>query len=132
MGFNIHFEQIKNLIRFGGLLVCMGKRGRSFWDILKFCSKELETPLNSFLYKLVQQHIISCHLGVSYRKMRGDMKNTLKFQYENASLSGLEIVNPVMTSPRILSVLNFIKDLGLVSKENKPTKHGLGRINDGT
>jgi len=34
MGFNIHFEQIKNLIRFGGLLVCMGKRGRSFWDIL--------------------------------------------------------------------------------------------------
>lgn len=116
-----HYGKTRNIIR-----------ENSFWDILKFCSKELETPLNNFLYGLVQQHIISCHLDVSYRKLRGDMKNTLKFQYENASLSGLEIVNPVMTSPRILSVLNFIKDLGLVSKENKPTKNGLDRINDGT
>ena len=125
-----HEEELDELFHYGMTRNII--REKSFWDILKFCSKELETPLNSFLYKLVQRHIISCHLDVSYRKMRGDMKNTLKFQYENASLSGLEIVNPVMTSPRILSVLNFIKDLGLISKENKPTKNGLGRINDGT
>lgn len=107
-------------------------RDNSFLDILKFCSKELDTPFNTFLHKLVQKHVISCHMDVSYRKMRGDMKNTLKFQYEDTSLSGLEIVNPVMTSPRLLSVLNFIKDLGLVSKDNKPSKNGLGLINAGT
>lgn len=107
-------------------------RDNSFLDILKFCSRELETPFSSFLHKLIQRHVISCHMDVSYRKMRGDMKNTLKFQYEDTSLSGLEIVNPVMTSPRLLSVLNFIKDLGLVSNDNKPTKNGLGLTNAGT
>jgi len=125
-----HERELNNLYHYG--ITHHIIRDNSFLDILRFCSRELETPFNSFLHKLVQKHIISCHMEVSYRKMRGDMKNTLKFQYEDASLSGLEIVNPVMTSPRLLSVLNFIKDLGLVSKDNKPTKDGLGLINAGT
>ncbi len=125
-----HESELKELYDFG--ITRHIVRDNSFLDLLKFCSRELETPFNSFLHKLVQKHIISCHMDVSYRKMRGDMKNTLKFQYEDTSLSGLEIVNPVMTSPRLLSVLNFIKDLGLVSKDNKPTKNGIGLINAGT
>lgn len=118
-----HEDEIDELYSYGKTRNII--REKSFLDFLRFCSQEVDSPFEGFLYRLVQKHIISCHLDVSYRKMRNDMKNTLKFQFENASLSGLEVVTPVMTSPRLLAVLNFTKDLGLVSKDNKPTKNGL-------
>ena len=107
-------------------------RDGSHVDILQYCQSEVTSTLESFIVNLVYKKVISRHLDVSYRKMRTDEKNTLKFQYENASLSGLEIVNPVLTSPRLASVMNFMKDLGLVSADNKPSAIGLNILNERT
>lgn len=120
-----------------GELSTYGRKSKTLRDgnhieILQYCKSKTEDTLESFLRQLIYKKVISRHLDVSYRKMRTDEKNTLKFQYENASLSGLEIVIPVMTSPRLNSMMNFMKDLGLVDADNKLTPTGQNILNDRT
>lgn len=116
-------------------LSAFGRKSRTLRDgnhieILQYCKSKADDTLESFLRQLINNKVISRHLDVSYRKMRTDKKNTLKFQYENASLSWLEIVIPVMTSPRLYSMINFLKDLGLVDADNKLTPTGQNILYD--
>lgn len=122
-----HEDEVHELYEYGRKTDIL--REGSFLDIFAFFQSETSTTLESFFSKLVYQKVVRKHLEVSYRKMSGDEKNTLKFQFDNNSLSGLEIVYPVLTSPRLTSVLNFLRDLGLVSLENKPTANGLRILN---
>lgn len=123
-----HENEIDELSTFGRKSKTL--RDGNHIEILQYCKSRTEDTLESFLRQLINKKVISRHLDVSYRKMRTDEKNTLKFQYENASLSGIEIVMPVMTSPRLNSIMNFMKDLGLVDADDKLTPTGQNILND--
>lgn len=123
-----HEEELEELSAFGWKSKTL--RDGNHIEILQYCKSMTGETLESFIRQLTTKKVISRHLDVSYRKMKTDEKNTLKFQYENASLSGLEVVIPVMTSPRLNSMMNFMKDLSLVDADNKLTTTGQNILND--
>jgi len=53
-----------------------------------------------------------------------ELKNTLKFSYEDNFLKHIETMSPVWTTPRIYAMYNFFEDLGYVTKENKISQIG--------
>jgi len=83
-------------------------KGLSFRDFVRKC---IHTLLNE-------------HIAVAYNKMGNGEKNLLKFVVEDNYLVHIETMRPNFTNPRLRTLLNFTRDLGLVSFENQLTASG--------
>ena len=78
-----------------------------------------KTFVRKFIHTLLNEHI-----AVAYNKMGNGEKNLLKFVVEDNYLVHIETMSPNFTNPRLRTLLNFTRDLGLVSKENLMTELG--------
>lgn len=74
--------------------------------------------------------LLNEHTAVAYNKMGSGEKNLLKFVLEDNYLVHIETMTPNFTNPRLRTLLNFTKDLGLVTEENKLTESGMALLNE--
>ena len=80
---------------------------------------KFEDFVRKIIHTLLNEHIV-----VAYNKMGNGEKNLLKFVVEDNYLVHIETMRPNFTNPRLKTLLNFTRDLGLVSSENKLTESG--------
>ena len=84
-----------------------------------------EDFVRKFIHTLLNEHI-----AVAYNKMGNGEKNLLKFVVEDNYLVHIETMSPNFTNPRLRTLLNFTRDLGLVSVENELTESGKELLNE--
>ncbi|MGJ8760850.1 MAG: hypothetical protein ACSHXA_09910 [Polaribacter sp.] len=84
-------------------------------------NKDLE--LKSFIKKIIH-NILNEHIAVAYKKMGDGEKNLLKFLIEDNYLVHIETMQPNFTSPRLKTLYNFTRDLGLVNEHQELTGSG--------
>ncbi len=87
-------------------------------ELLSWIQRNEKQKLSDVIRKLLLQHIINRHIEVAMRKMRNRNENTLKFILEDNILKPLAITEPVWTSPRIISLHQFLVDLKTVKGNN--------------
>jgi len=88
---------------------------------------DLNVSVNDFIKKIIKC-ILNDHTIVAYKKMGNNDKNLLKFILEDNYLIHIETMEPNFTSPRLRTLLNFLIDLGLLSKDGLPTQHYVNYI----
>ena len=93
-------------------------------DVFKdYIKRNEESNFNDFASK-VAHTLINEHINIAYGKMRDGKKNLLKFIIEDGYLVHIETVTPRFTNPRLKTLYNFTKDLGLINKNNELTDLG--------
>jgi hypothetical protein len=88
-------------------------------------SLQFEDFTRKFIHTLLNEHI-----AVAYNKMGSGEKNLLKFVLEDNYLVHIETMSPNFTNPRLRTLLNFTRDLGLVTEKNKLTESGKELLNE--
>jgi len=81
--------------------------------------------VRKFIHTLLNEHI-----AIAYNKMGNGEKNLLKFVIEDNYLVHIETMRPNFTNPRLRTLLNFTRDLGLVGDENNLTASGKELLNE--
>ena len=84
-----------------------------------------EDFVRKFIHTLLNEHI-----AVAYNKMGNGEKNLLKFVVEDNYLVHIETMRPNFTNPRLRTLLNFTRDLGLVTVDNELTESGKELLNE--
>lgn len=75
------------------------------------------------LHRLLCSGVIGRHLQTAYRKIN-QTSHTLKFIYEQDSLLWLNSSEPGWTSPRLGSLMNYLKDLSILDDNGALTSLG--------
>jgi hypothetical protein len=102
----------------------LGKDGEgSTYFILQFPAK-LENTLHSFIYEYLFKNIIYRHQYVAFRKIGGGNQSTQKFIIEDHHIRYLGNFEAGYTGPRLGTLLSFMKDLGVITKDSKLTENG--------
>jgi hypothetical protein len=104
-----HISQLNAYARNHGMY-----RDGDVTEFLSWTEKNERLPLPGYIRKLLLQHVINRHIEVAMRKMRNRNENTLKFILEDNSFKHVDTSEPVWTSPRIVSLHQFLVDLKLV------------------
>ena len=92
--------------------------------LLQFKNK-LDLPFKSFIRDYIYKNIIYRHQYVAFRKIRGGSLSTQKFIIEDQHIRYLGNFDAAFTGPRIGSLISFLKDLKVLSKNNELTDFGL-------
>ena len=95
----------------------------------EFLSKKI-LPINDFIFEYLLKHVIYRHQYVAFRKIRGGIQSTQKFIIEDHHIRYLGNFDPTYTGPRIGNLINFLKDLSLISNDNSLSEKGLGLLNE--
>jgi hypothetical protein len=82
----------------------------------RYIRNNKELKFKSFIKKIIH-NILNEHIAVAYKKMGDGEKNLLKFLIEDNYLVHIETMQPNFTSPRLKTLYNFTRDLGLVKDE---------------
>jgi hypothetical protein len=99
------------------------KYGNSLQIFQTFIETSKDLKFEEFVRKVIHT-ILNEHIAVAYNKMGNGEKNLLKFVVEDNYLVHIETMQPNFTNPRLRTLLNFTRDLGLVSSQNKLTESG--------
>ncbi|MCA0931761.1 hypothetical protein LCM02_04805 [Lutimonas saemankumensis] len=89
----------------------------------------LNLNLVTFISDFLLNKIIHRHQYVAYRKMGGGSQSTQKFIIEDGYLRIIGNFDPGFTSPRIVSLLEFLQDLNLLDKDFRLTDKGNELLN---
>ena len=98
-----------------------------YGDALKIFHTYIETSQRFIFEDFVRKFIhtlLNEHIAIAYNKMGNGEKNLLKFVIEDNYLVHIETMEPNFTNPRLRTLLNFTRDLGLVNYENELTESG--------
>lgn len=95
-----------------------------FTEIFEYVLTSESKDIFNFLSNLLDKQIITRHLVVAYKKINQRGINTLKFEFQDNALLGIEIDKPTWTSPRLNSLYTFLTDLKLVSESGTLTDTG--------
>ncbi|WP_207431352.1 hypothetical protein [Sabulibacter ruber] len=96
-------------------------------DIVSFCRKferYVTLPVRQFLEEFLLSNIIYRHQYVAYHKIGGGSQSTQKFIIEDNYIRYIGNFEPGYTGPRLRSLINFLRDLGLLDAEGKLTDAG--------
>ncbi len=83
-----------------------------------------KSSISEFISYFFRHQIINRHQYVAYRKMGGGSQSTQKFIIEDIHIRRIGNYEPSYTGPRLGSLLNFLKDLNLVTELNKLSTTG--------
>ena len=130
-GFQILFSQFRSNL--DELLVLkefgenneLAKEGEGAGYFLIQFKNKLDLPFKSFIRDYIYKNIIYRHQYVAFRKIRGGGLSTQKFIIEDQHIRYLGNFDAGFTGPRIGSLISFLKDLNIITKENKLTDFGL-------
>lgn len=81
--------------------------------------------VSNFILEYLHKHIIYRHQYVAFRKIRGGIQSTQKFIIEDHHIRYLGNFDPTYTGPRIGNLIDFLKDLSLISNDYKLEDEGL-------
>ncbi len=129
-GFLLMFSQYLNNVNELVLLKEYGKNHQLAKDgegvgyfLLQFRLKQ-EMPLIEYLKEYIFKNIIYRHQYVAFRKIRGGGLSTQKFIIEDHHIRYLGNFEAGYTGPRIGSLISFLRDLNIISPDNKLTTYG--------
>ncbi|MDD4144445.1 MAG: hypothetical protein PHN68_07410 [Prolixibacteraceae bacterium] len=89
----------------------------------EFAAKKAMT-IENYIFDYLYIHIIYRHQYVAFRKMRGSTQSTQKFIIEDHHIRYLGNFEPGFTGPRIGNLINYLKDLGVMTMDNTLTESG--------
>jgi len=95
----------------------------SGYFLLQFRIK-LTSSLQDFIREYIFKNVIYRHQYVAFRKIRGGGLSTQKFIIEDHHIRYLGNFEAGYTGPRIGSLISFLKDLNIISTDNKLTEYG--------
>lgn len=78
---------------------------------------------SDYVRKIVHT-LLNEHIAIAYNKMGNGEKNLLKFVIEDNYLVHIETMEPNFTNPRLRTLYNFNRDLGLIDADSKLTSKG--------
>lgn len=93
-------------------------------NMITFISDKLNYSYEKFIESIIKG-IMSKHISSAYRKMGNGESHLLKFMIEDNLFCHVENVFPRPTTPRIKTLDNFLKDLGLLNQDGKITPDGI-------
>ncbi len=109
------------------------KHGNALAIFNDYIENSKDLSFKDFVKKLIHT-LLNEHIAVAYAKMGNGEKNLLKFVLEDNYLVHIETMKPNFTNPRLKTVYNFTRDLGLVDENDQLTTDGealLNEINNG-
>lgn len=126
--YQIHYEELPALKHFGEHLG-IARDGEASGYFLTQFKNHLEASIFEFLHQYILKQIIYRHQYVAFRKMGGGSLSTQKFILEEHHIRFLGNFDASYTGPRVGNLISFLKDLGVVSKDDKLTEFGLQLMN---
>jgi len=100
----------------------------SGYFLLQFRVK-ISSSLQKFIREYIFKNVIYRHQYVAFRKIRGGGLSTQKFIIEDHHIRYLGNFEAGYTGPRIGSLISFLKDLKIISTDNKLTDYGNDVLN---
>lgn len=91
--------------------------------ITQFESKK-EVAIQKFVHEYLYLNIIYRHQYVAFRKIGNGTQSTQKFIIEDNYIRYLGNFEAAYTGPRVGRLISFLKDLDIISNENKLTSRG--------
>lgn len=101
------------------------KEDRGFFDFFRLMASRLEQPLGKLIEEFILNWVIGRHQLVAYGKMGLGNQSTHKFIIEENQIRQIGNFEPYFTSPRIGSLMQFLRDLDLVKEGQGITKAGM-------
>ena len=129
-GFLLMFSQFKNnkeelvQLKEYGERFGLAKDGEGAGYFLKIFQSKLELPLMKYISEYLFKNIIYRHQYVAFKKIRGGGLSTQKFIIEDHHIRYLGNFEASYTGPRIGNLISFLKDLHIISEEDKLTTYG--------
>lgn len=105
------------------------KEGDGFSYLLGPFKSKLKTPLVNYIKEYLFKNIIYRHQYVAFKKMRGSSLSTQKFIIEDHHIRYLGNFEAGYTGPRVGNLISFLKDLSVISQENRLTAYGQEVLN---
>ena len=96
--------------------------------ITQFASKK-ELTIHKFIYDYLRVNVIYRHQYVAFRKIRGGNQSTQKFIIEDLHIRYLGNFEATYTGPRVGNLINFLKDLNVLTPEFQLTNEGQELLN---
>lgn len=129
-GFLLFFSEFKNnnnelaALKEYGENNNLAKDGEGSGYLMMEFNSKLNEPLLEFIREYIFKRIIYRHQYVAFRKMRGGNLSTQKVIVEDHHIRYLGNFEPSFTGPRIGSLIAFLKDLKIITEENKLSEYG--------
>ena len=130
-GFLIMFSQFKNnkeelvQLKEYGERFGLAKDGEGAGYFLKIFQSKLELPLMKYIREYLFKNIIYRHQYVAFKKIRSGGLSTQKSIIEDHHIRYLGNFEASYTGPRIGNLISFLKDLHIISEEDKLTTYGI-------
>ena len=99
------------------------KNGNALSIFSEYLESKMSLKTDDYITNIVLK-LINEHIRVAYAKMGNGDKNLLKFIVEDNFLIHIETMKPNFTNPRLKTLYNFTRDLGLVSSKSKLSEDG--------
>lgn len=115
-----HLPEIKS---FEDLYFITGQKGRVSENFENYVNCNLELSYQAFVKKAIIK-LMNDHVNTAYRKMGNGESNLLKFIIEDGVISHIQTMTPRHTSPRLVTLTNFLHDLTLVDADHNITDKG--------
>lgn len=97
------------------------------FDSFYIIESHLEDSVVAYIQRYLTEDIIYNHYSEAMRKFSQNGIPTQKLIIENGYVRGLELYDATHSSPRIVTLLNYATDLGLV-RANNLTANGIGLL----
>ena len=117
-----HYEDLKDFLSLSRQYDFL--REGNIIEVLSQCLSPMDKTFNAFVEHVLMQDIVSRHLSVAYRKIHERRLNTLKLSYENNALMGIQDFKVPWTRPRVSSLMQFLKDLKVLTDGGQLTEYG--------
>lgn len=105
------------------------KHGNALAIFKDYIENSKNLSFKDFVRKLIHT-LLNEHIAVAYAKMGNGEKNLLKFVLEDNYLVHIETMKPNFTNPRLKTLYNFTRDLGLVDENDQLTSDGETLLNE--
>lgn len=99
-------------------------RDGCFLQLFDNLKKYKTRTFEEFLRHTLVFEIINRHLRVAYQKIAHSSHNTLKFAYESEQIMWLDNFDLAWTHPRLVTLMNFLRDLNVLDSKGFVTKLG--------
>ena len=99
------------------------KHGNAIDVFNNYIESSKELNFTHFVQKIIHT-LLNEHIAIAYNKMGNGEKNLLKFVVEDNFLVHIETMKPNFTNPRLRTLYNFNRDLGLIDAGSKLTPNG--------
>ena len=109
------------------------KHGNALAIFKDYIETSKSLSFKDFIRKVIHT-LLNEHIAIAYAKMGNGEKNLLKFVIEDNYLIHIETMEPNFTNPRLKTLYNFTRDLGLVNENDQITTEGkvlLNKLNNG-